>query len=446
MTDCFCAHSGDRLSRRSLIRAGLGGAGGLSLAEVLRLRAHAAEGRGESSPAPRDTAVIFVLQEGGASQFETYDPKPLSPVEIRGEFSPISTSVPGVHFCDAMPHQARLMHRLTVLRSIHHPSTQHSSSVHLVKTGYYCRPEATENEMPAVGACVSRLRGPNARGVPPYAVLHAAERYDGGHYVGRGFNPFLIRTTNDDMKLEFPRTTLVDGLSDDRWQDRRRLLADLDATRRVLDARGSAEAVDEFRRLAYDMISTPRARQAFDVEAEPAPLRDRYGRNPIGQRMLLARRLVEHGVTFLTVGTFNWDHHGDLWRDMRKHGPMFDQATAALIDDLHDRGLAKRVLVVVMGEFGREPKITAINGLPPGRDHWGNAMSVALAGGGLKGGQVIGATDANGGRPIETPYRAECVLAHVYRHLGIDPSLTFPDFRGRPRHLLEIREPIRELA
>lgn len=446
MTELSCVSRDRWTSRRSLLRAGLGGAAGLTLADVLRLRALSAEGQGSAGVAARDTAVIFVLQEGGASQFETYDPKPLSPVEIRGEFGSISTSVPGVHFCDAMPHQARIMDRMTVLRSIHHPSTQHSSSVHLVKTGYYCRPEATENEMPAVGACASRLRGPRERGVPPYVVLHAAERYDGGHYVGRGFNPFLIRTTNDDMKLEFPRTTLVDGIDEGHWQDRRRLLTDLDATRRVLDARGSAEAVDEFRRLAYDMISTPRARQAFDIEAEPAALRDRYGRNPIGQRMLLARRLVEHGVTFLTVATFNWDHHGDLWRDMRRHGPMFDQAAAALIDDLHDRGLAERVLVVVMGEFGREPKITTINGLPPGRDHWGNLMSVALAGGGLRGGQVIGASDANGSRPIESPYRAECVLGHIYRHLGIDPSLTFPDFRGRPRHLLEIREPIRELT
>lgn len=415
---------------------------GLSLADVLRLKARSEE----TGTAPRDTAVIFVLQEGGASQFETYDPKPLSPIEVRGEFSAIPTSVPGVHFCDAMAQQAARMHRMTVLRSIHHPSTQHSSSVHLIKTGYYCRPEANENEMPAVGAYAARLRGPVERGMPPYAVLNTGERYDGGLYIGRGHNPFLIRTTNDNMRLEFPQTTLVEGITDDRWTDRRKLLAELDLTRRFLDSRGSADALDEFRRVAYDMISTPRARQAFDIDAEPTAVRDRYGRNPIGQRMLLARRLVEHGVTFLTVGTFGWDHHGDLWRQMRQDGPKFDQATAALIDDIHERGLSERVLVVVMGEFGREPKITAINGLPPGRDHWGSAMSVALAGGGLKGGQLIGATDSRGSVPTESPYRAECVLSHIYRHLGIDPSLTFPDYSSRPRHLLEIREPIRELA
>lgn len=426
-------------TRRHLLQAGLAAVGPLSLPGILRLQAQ------ENRPSP-DTAVIFVLQEGGASQFETYDPKPDAPSEYRGDFGAIRTSVPGVHFSDAMPRQSALMHRMTILRSLHHPSTQHSSSVHLVKTGYYCRPESNENEMPAVGAYAARIRGANGPGVPPYVLIHTAERYDGGHFIGRGYNPCLVRSDNDRSGFDFPNVSLLDGISNEQFADRRGLLASFDETRRVLDTRGAADAMDIFRRQAYEMVASPHARRAFDLAAEPIGVRNKYGNNPLGQRMLLARRLIEHGVTFITVGTFGWDHHGSLWTDMRRDGPMYDQAMAALIEDLDDRGLAERVLVVAMGEFGREPRITAINGLPPGRDHWGNVMSVALAGGGLRGGVVVGASDSRGGVPTETPYRTECVLAHMYRHLGIDPATTFPDFTGRPRYLLEIRDPIRELA
>jgi uncharacterized protein (DUF1501 family) len=175
-------------------------------------------------------------------------------------------------------------------------------------------------------------------------------------------------------------------------------------------------------------------------------LRERYGMNHVGQRMLLARRLVEHGVPFVTVGTIPWDHHGDLWKEMRRDAPAFDRGVAALVADLHARGLDKRVLVVAMGEFGREPKVTKINNLPPGCDHWGQAMSVLLAGGGLRGGQVIGATDGRGAVPTRGAYRAECVLALMYRHLGIDPSRTVLDQSSRPHALLPIHDVIRELA
>ena len=431
------------ITRRQTIKAGLAGAASLSLADILRLRAQSAE----AGQTPRDTAVIYILQEGGASQFETYDPKPSAPVEFRGEFDAIRTSVPGVLFSEAMPRQAALMHRLTVLRSLHHPSTQHSSSVHLLKTGFYCRAESNDNEMPSVGSYVARIRGANERGMPPYALLYHAERYDGGHFLGRGYNPFLVRTSNDNRTMQIPSSiSLLDGMTNEQWQDRQRLLTQFDDTRRALDTQGVADSIDHFRRQAFEMVSSPLARRAFNLDAEPTAVRERYGLTPIGQRMLLARRLVEHGVTFVTVGTFGWDHHSDLWSDLRRNGPMFDQGVAALVEDLQQRGLSERVLVVIMGEFGREPRVTSLPNLTPGREHWGNSMSALLAGGGLRGGQVVGATDSRGGFPIESPYRTECVLAHAYRHLGIDPAQTFPDFSGRPRNLLDVRGVIRELA
>lgn len=430
------------VSRRRVIQAGLMGMAGLTMADVLRLRsASAAPGT-----TPRDTAVIYVVQEGGASQYETYDPKPLAPAEIRGEFAAIGTRVPGVEFSELMARQAKVMDKLVVLRSIHHPSTQHSSSVHLLKTGYYCRPEAIENEMPSVGSCVARTRGAAAPGLPPYVTVNGGDRYGQGHYLGNGFNPFVVEANPASEKFEVPNLTLVEGLSTSRLEDRRALLSGLDRAKRIRDTRGETVAMDRFTEQAFEMVTGPAARLAFKLDGESPKLRDQYGRNPIGQSLLLARRLVEHGVTFVTAGTFGWDHHGDLARQMGAESPAYDQAMAALVEDLHQRGLAKRVLVVAMGEFGRAPQYAPFQNFKPGRDHWGDVMSVLMAGGGLTGGQVIGASDAQGATAKSKRYRLECVLAHMYRHLGIDPGMMFVDHNGRPRNLLDIRDRIVELG
>jgi hypothetical protein len=423
-----------------MIQAGLMGLAGLSLPAILRLRAEAA------APATDDTAVIYVLQEGGASQLETWDPKPEADDTIRGEFGAIRTNVPGVLFSEVLPHQARIMDKVAILRSVHHPSTQHSSSVHLIKTGYYCRPESEINEMPSMGSYVARIRG-TTHGMPPYALAYSGPRYDSGHFLGNGFNPFLIRSTPEQPALQIPpSTTLLEGIGDGQWRDRQSLLSRFDADRRILDGKGAAETMDAFRRQAYEIVTSPHARRAFQLDAEPAHVRNRYGRNVVGERLLLARRLVEHGVSWVTVGTFGWDHHSNLWDDMRRDVPMFDRGITALVEDLFERGLEKRVLVVVLGEFGRTPRFEFIGRNKPGRDHWGDAMSVMMAGGGIAGGQVIGATDRRGERPTQSPIRLERVLATMYRHLGIDPTMTFPDATGRPRNLLEIREPISGLV
>lgn len=431
-TTRFC----DGISRRTMLRAGLWGVAGLALPDLLRMQSRGAE--------RRDTAVIYVLQEGGAPQHETWDPKPGAPEDIRGEFRAIATKLPGVQFSELMTEQAKIADKLTVLRSVHHPSTQHSSSVHLIKTGYYCRADAEVNEMPSVGAHVGRLCGPRQAGVPPYALIHTGERYDGAHFLGKAHGPFLVKTHYERVGFQAPSFTLADGVTPAQLQDRRALLARFDAAQRIHDARGEADVLTAFQQQAYDMVAGPRARRAFDLDAEPLAVRERYGKTLAGQNLLLARRLVEHGVTFVTASTFGWDYHGNLWRDMRRDAPGFDRALSALVTDLHERGLAERVLVVVMGEFGRTPKISALNNQGPGRDHWGDAMSVLLAGGGLAGG-VIGATDAKGALPTAGPIRLERVLGHVYRHLGIDPTQTVNDLTGRPRHLLEACEPIPQL-
>ena len=446
-----------RITRREVIQAGILGLAGMSLPDVLRLRALTAAS-GSSRP---DTAVIYVVLGGGASQFETYDPKPLAPVDIRGEFETISTNVPGVQFCELMARQAQIMDKLTILRSIHHPSTQHSSSLHLIQTGYYCKAAATENEMPCIGSHAAKLRGPVAAGLPPYVGLPSNAGYGNAHALGRGYNPFKIlsdpRTGNmseeervrSDFGYRVPNLTLVEGVTADSLQDRRTLLAHFDGATRIHDLRREAESQDQFTAEAFDLVTGPAARRAFDLDREPAAVRDRYGRNPLGRSMLLARRLVEHGVTFVTLGTFDWDMHGILGKRMRDLAPAYDRAIAALVQDLFDRGLDRRVLVASMGEFGRSPRYAPSSAAPqaaPGREHWGDVSSVLLAGGGFPGGQVIGASDAMGGRPSRNPYRIERVLATMYRHLGIDPTLTFNDYNGRPRNILEISDRIPELS
>jgi hypothetical protein len=427
------------LDRRTALQAGLAGVASFSLPDLLRARsANGTAGR-------RDAAVIFLLQEGGASQFETYDPKPGAPEEIRGDFKPIPTSVPGIQFSELMVGQAKRMDRFTLFRGIHHPSTQHSSSVHLIKTGYYCRADSETNEMPSVGSQAVRLRGADVPGLPPYVVIHHALRYDSGHYLGRAHDPYLVKNNLENTRFETPNLTLLEGMSAERLADRRQVLAGIDRSRREWDRRDPA-GIDPVQAAAFDMVTGSAARRAFNLEAEPLSVRERYGMNSLGQRVLMARRLVETGVTFVTVATLPWDHHGSLWKDMRRDAPAYDRAVSALVDDLIARGLDRRVLVVALGEFGREPKITSINGLPPGRDHWGNAMSVLLFGGDLPRGAVIGSTDSRGAMPASGAYRLECVLALLYRHLGIDPEHAVADHTGRPRPLLEIHEPIRELA
>lgn len=432
----------DGVKRRSLLKVGLGGLCGLSLPQLLRLRA----GEAEPDRGAPDTAVIYIEMRGGPSQHETYDPKPRAPQEFRGPLQAIGTNVPGVQFSQYMSHQAQIMDKLVVLRSIHHNTGSHRSGSHLTQTGYYLRDrQNTENEMPSIGAVTAKAHGPNAFGLPAYVAIPRIMRYGGGAWLGKGYNPFETVRDANRSNFEVPNLSLARGLTADRLQDRQRLLACFDEDRRIVDTHGTVDSMDQFESKAFEMVTGNAARNAFDLDQESERTRDRYGRTDDGQNMLLARRLVEHGVTFVTVRTNGWDDHRQIARRMKGKGPSFDRGVAALIEDLHERGLDKKVMVVCMGEFGRTPKINN-RGPEPGRDHWARVMSVVLAGGGLSGGQVVGSSDAKGAEPLDSPYRPHSILVTLYRHLGIDPATTYVDNSGRPRYLLEHREPIHELA
>jgi uncharacterized protein (DUF1501 family) len=265
--------------------------------------------------------------------------------------------------------------------------------------------------------------------------------YSGPAWLGGRHDAFNVIGDPNAPDFRVNNLALARGLLPDRLDDRQALLRSFDNDRQVLDTDGQAKALDTFQKQALELVTGERARRAFDLAAEPDRVRDRYGRNAFGQRLVLARRLTEAGVPFVAVRTFDWDDHQKLPERMRRRAPEFDNGMAALIGDLHDRGMARDILVVAMGEFGRTPKVNPSGG----RDHWPAVMSVLLAGGAYRMGQVVGASDARGAAVARAPYRPQNVLGMVYRHLGIDPALTFPDFSGRPRHILEERDPIREL-
>lgn len=430
-------------NRRRLLRVGLLGLGGLTLADLLRLRSQAASNETAHGAQEFDgAAVIFIELAGGPSHFETYDPKPLSQQEFRGPLATVPTALAGVHFSQYMSRQAAIADRLAILRAVHHDSSSHQTSAHLVQTGYYLRDrQNTENEMPCAGAMAARVRGENTTGVPPFVAIPRAMRYGGAAYLGKGFNPFETAGDPAKGKFEVRNLTPIKGLDAERLDDRRELLSQLDAVRRLRDNRGVTEAVDEFGEQAFEIVTGRKAREAFDLSRESDAARQAYGKSSAGQSLLLARRLVEAGVTFVTVRVGGWDDHKQIAKGLRTRGPEYDQAVAALVDDLYQRGLDRQVLLVAMGEFGRTPRINR----DAGRDHWGAVMSVLLSGGGLKVGQVVGASTAKGEAPADAPYRPEDVLATVYRHLGIDARQTFSDFGGRPRYVLERGAPVAEL-
>ena len=431
--DAFC----DGVSRRSFVSAGLLSLGGLTLPRLLQSRAQAG-----AESAGSNRSVIFLELAGGPTQFETYDPKPEAPAEYRGAFGPIETNLPGVRFCELMPEQARILDKLAIIRSVHHGRNSHDPSSHLTQTGYYKEgKKGGPNSFPCVGSVTARLRGANREGMPAYVAVPKAMRNGKAAFAGQGFNPF--ETGGDPNKRDFQvdNLGLVDGLTIDQLDDRHRLRQAFDSRQRLLDRSGVADSLDEYAQRAYELVASGAARRAFDIGQEVGALRERYGRNTVGQSMLLARRLVEAGVTFVTVRVTGWDDHTKIANRLRSKCPNYDRGVASLVTDLYERGLDKDTLVVAMGEFGRTPRVNR----NAGRDHWGAVMSVLISGGGLRTGQIIGSSNRKGEVPASNPYRPENVLAMVYRHLGIDPATLLADYTGRPRYLLECREPIPEL-
>jgi hypothetical protein len=438
------------LTRRSFVQAGVLGIGGLGLGDLFRVRASA-----DAAGSQRDTAVILFWLSGGPGHMETWDPKPAAPDQYRGPLGAIQTRVPGVLFSELLPRQAALMDRLAVVRTVNHGSGDHTKSNHWMLTGFegpaFNAPDFRHQKRPSLGAAVARLRGANTPGMPPYvAVPHLRGGTDNffhyAAYLGGGANPFVVESDPNTAAFQVRNLALAPGLTFDRLESNRHLLEAVDQERRANER--AAEDLGEHYQRAFDLLTSPRVAAAFAIGREPAPLRDRYGRHTFGQSALLARRLVEAGVTFVTVNCVPWDHHGTPPQLRTEEGarlliPHLDRAIAGLVEDLIQRGLFERVLVVAMGEFGRTPRMNA----SAGRDHWGHTFSVLVAGGGYRMGQVIGRSSPRGETVVDRPIRPQDVAATVYHHLGIDgAALAFPDHQGRALPLIEHGQPIRELV
>ncbi len=426
-------------SRRSLLKAGVLGLTGLSLADMLRVRAaRAAEG----SPA-RDTSVILIWKGGGPSHLDMWDLKPDAPIEYRGEFKPIATNVSGISIGEHLPLSARQMDKFAVVRSVTHPDAGHESASHYLLTGYRPTNDIPAQEMPSYGSITSCVRGPRRSGLPAYVAVPSTVRSGSAGYLGVAYNPFSVGDDPNNKNFSVKNLTLPNGISLDRLQNRRGLLDTIDTFRRDSDRSGLMEGLDSFTRKAFEMVTSPAARAAFAIGSEDDATRDLYGRTKLGQSLLMARRLVEAGVTFVTVDAGGWDTHANNFESLKtKKLPEFDQAWAGLMQDMHRLGLMKDTLVLVWGEFGRTPRINK----DAGRDHWPGAQSVVFAGGGIPGGQMIGSTDARAEVPKERPLSPEDVLATMYHHLGIDTEQEFRNEAQRPLKILNSGVPISELV
>jgi hypothetical protein len=426
----------DGLSRRSFLRVGFLGLAGLSLADHLRLKAAAKESTS------KDTAVILVWLGGGPSHLDMYDLKPEAPVEFRGEFREIDTAVPGIRIGEHLPHEAKVMDRMSVVRSVTHTNAGHGMGSHWMLTGYVPTVEINDNHNPSCGSVVAKMRGANAPRLPAYVCLPSPPQSANAAYLGVPYNPFSPGSDPSQPGFQVRDLRLPPQLDLTRFRNRRELLAGIDNLRRDVDIQGTAEGLDKFYRDAFEIVTSEDTRKAFDIHSEDPKLRDRYGRDSWGQSALLARRLVEAGVTYVTVNMGGWDTHGNNFNELKSRLlPRYDKAVAALIEDIFERGLDQKVLVMTYGEFGRTPRINK----DAGRDHWPGAASVVFSGGGLKMGQMIGSTDPKAEYPKTRAAGPQDVLATMYHVLGIDYRHEFYDGGQRPIPILNEGKPIEEL-
>ncbi|MGE0758293.1 MAG: DUF1501 domain-containing protein [Pirellulaceae bacterium] len=433
----------DGVTRRNFLELGAT-ALGLGLADVLRLRAWSASPESSGAPASNRKSLIVFWTHGGLSQQDTYDLKPDSPAEFRGPYAPIASKVPGIPLTERFPQQARVMDKLSIVRSVTHQNGIHAPSAHWMQTGYF-GPTLARNapQKPSFGSVIARAKGAHQPGMPAYVAIPKAEAfgYQGGVYLGAAYNPFELNADPNAKDFSVPNLRLPKGLALQSVRDRARLLQAFDTLRREVDHVSTLEGLDRFKLQALEMVSGDRVRQAFDVTQEPDALRDRYGRHLYGQSALLARRLVEAGSTCVTVNTGYWDHHDNIHPNLEQHLPPLDAAIAALVEDLEARGMLDDVVIYCAGEFGRTP---LING-HAGRDHWANCFSVLLAGGGIQGGRVLGASEPRGGEVAERPVTPLDLLATIYRLLGIPLDTHYEDALGRPVSIVGSGKPLSEL-
>ncbi len=433
----------DSLSRRQVLQLGGSAFGALTLGRLLELQA-----QGAAAPDADRKAVIMIFLSGGPSHIDTWDMKPDAPAEIRGEFSPIRTNVTGVELCEHMPYQARIADKFAILRGVRTVGNHTGNEFFSGFAWEQGKPDAITNQKrPAVGSVASRVNG-SRNGLPPYVSLHDNVTWEHPYYLGSAHRPLRTFQREKDnpalADMSLPR-----GVSPSQVHERKELLHSFDTLRRDLDASGAFEAMDAANAKALEIVLSGRVREAFDLSREPEKLRTRYGTAKAafdfipGQEFLLARRLVEAGVRVVSVAVHGWDTHEKNFETLKKQLPIIDQAFHALITDLETRGLLDDVTVIMGGEMGRAPRITKDRA---GREHWPESGVTLMAGGGLKTGQVVGASDRIGSQPKGRAITPQMLIATLYHALGIDPALSFPDASGRPVALLDDREPIAELV
>ena len=433
----------DGVTRRDCLQLGMGGLIGGGLVGALRAQGLAADGVQTPRAATR---CILIWMDGGPTHYETFDPKPDAPREIRGDFESIATKIPGIRFSRHMKKLGAIMDRLAIVRSIRHNQGNHGAGNHYMMTGAPPRIPvgcgAFVSFHPSLGSVVSSECGA-PQGLPAYFSMPRMSRSGGPNFLGAQHAPFVVSDDPNNDSFRVRDVALPKGLQGERFLGRQELRKSVDQLLRIQDKTSGdpLKALDEFYRQGYQLVTSKEAQKAFDIHQEPDKIRDEYGRNSFGQRALLARRLVEAGVPFVTLYDGGWDHHRDIFNSLNKRLPNFESSIATLILDLERRGMLDSTLVIALGEFGRTPKVNDRGG----RDHWSNAMSVMFAGGKTPGGQVVGATDRKGYAAVERVLSPENFVSTVYKKLGINPGKVVYTPEGRPTHLVSDANPIREL-
>ena len=426
----------DGMSRRSFLQLGVAGMASLSLGDVLRAKAASKKLGNE-----KDTSVILVWLDGGPSHMDLWDMKPDAPPEYSGIWRPIRTNVRGIEISEMLPQQAKVADKFTIVRSLCNNMTHHDPACRLMLTGYTdALSDGRQAKYPSIGSIATKVCGPRRPAVPAYVSVPVASTVGlqpgqfGASYLGGQYNPF--QTGGDPNRDDFQVKNITQqppGMTIPRLEDREGLRKKLDKWQRDMDESDAFEAMDQFDQEAFELIAGSDARNAFDISLEDPSVRDRYGRHTWGQSTLLARRLVEAGSTFVTVQFGGWDHHADLETRSIKSVPKLDTAVSALFEDLDDRGLLDQVMVVVGGEFGRTPYMNNGHGLgAPGRDHWGKVFSCLIGGGGVQGGQILGASDARGEYVTDRPVTPGDLHATILHALGVAPEINTFDLAGRP--------------
>jgi len=438
-------------SRRSMLKASLAGLAGLTLPGLLQARGEAVK---NGKPIRGNKSVILLWMAGGPSHIDTWDVKPDMPTEIRGPFGVIPTKLPGVRICEYLPKCAAMLDKCTLIRSVDCRESNHQPNTVMQTANLEAEPRLNPkgDKYPAIASIVAKLRGANHPAMPPYVALNVRDKthFAWGGYLGKAYDPFV----GDNVSKIF---RLTRGLTMDRLRTRKTLSQQMDRLRSDLDLNGSMEAMDQFSQRAFEIIAGDRAQEAFDLSKESTKVIERFGTHEWSRQALLARRLVEAGVSFVTIDLSNhsssgtWDTHGDnippyggIWNGLRPLLPVFDHLFTTLVSDLAERGLLDETLVIAMGEFGRTPKIGTQDSTD-GRDHWPVVMSMVMAGGGFHHGQVIGATERDGGAIKERPITPGDIAATIYHHMGVALDSTYLDHQGRPRYIVENGQPIREL-